>query len=114
MSYQVCTTIKEEVSDIVRNILQNENHPNTEFLIYFDEDDKEWTITKDRRFFSHGLKVEDKVVHLERLIESCRQELLKFTKPIDIDDMREIVNGVMYDLKDGMFKYSNSEFELSK
>ncbi|MGR6760329.1 hypothetical protein ACU1JV_00600 [Paenibacillus sp. T2-29] len=109
MSYQACTTNKEEVSDIVKFILHNEDHANTEILIYFDEDDSEWTITKDKRFFSHGLKVEDKVAHLEKLIESCRQELFKFTKPIDVDDMREIINGVMHDLKDGMLKYSNNE-----
>ncbi|WP_063562960.1 hypothetical protein [Paenibacillus sp. O199] len=112
MSFQETTTNKDAVSEIVGDILKDEDHPNTEILIYFE--DGEWCITKDRRFYSHGLKMEDKVAHLEGIIEACKQELSKFTKPIDIHDMREIVNGVMYDLKVGMQKYKSNEIEWSK
>ncbi|PZT57402.1 hypothetical protein [Paenibacillus silvae] len=111
MSYQETTTNKEAVSEIVRDILKDEDHPNTELLIYFE--DGEWSITKDKRFYSYGLKVEDKVKHLEGIIESCIKELQQFTRPIDSDDMGEIVNGVMYDLKIGMQKYQDREIEWS-
>lgn len=111
MSYQETTTNRETVSEIVRDILKDEDHPNTELLIYFE--DGEWCITKDRRFYSYGLKVEDKVKHLEGVIESCMKELQHFTRPIDSDDMREIINGVMYDLKIGMQKYKNNEIDWS-
>ncbi|MGV2887177.1 hypothetical protein [Paenibacillus taichungensis] len=112
MSYQESTAHKDEVGQVVHSILRDENHPNTEILIYFE--DGEWCITKDRRFFSYGLKVEDKLSHLESIIESCKKELHKFTKPIDLDDMREIVQGVMYDLNIGMQRYENNEIEWSK
>ncbi|WP_339193887.1 hypothetical protein MKY95_19110 [Paenibacillus sp. FSL P4-0176] len=111
MSYQESTTQKDEVGQVVHSILKDEDHPNTEILIYFE--DGEWCITKDKRFYSYGLKIEDKVKHLEGIIESCKNELQKFTKPIDIDDMREIANGVMYDLQTGIKKYKNNEIDWS-
>lgn len=47
------TKLKTATGSIVDDMLKNEEHSNTEVLIYFN-DEEEWTIIKDRRFFSYG------------------------------------------------------------
>ncbi|MGV6935907.1 hypothetical protein ACWA2B_10370 [Paenibacillus sp. CMM36] len=114
MSYQRCTSDKEEVSNIVKDILQDGDHLNTEILIYFDEDDKEWTIIKDKRFFSYGLKFEDKLAHLENLIEMCSLELKDAEKVTSVDEHQCVVNDLIQKLNVGMLKYKNNEIEWSE
>ncbi|MET3209710.1 UNVERIFIED_CONTAM: hypothetical protein ABIC26_002657 [Paenibacillus sp. PvR008] len=114
MSYQTCTSDKEEVSNIVKDILQNEYHPNTEILIYFDEDDGEWTIAKDKRFFSHGFKFEDKVAHLEKLISMCHYQMLRIERMTNVYNIKGIVKDVAWELNDEMQKYKNNKIEWSE
>jgi len=111
MSYQECTSNKEAVSEIIRNILKDEDHPNTELLIYFE--DNEWCITKDKRFYSYGLKVEDKLVHLENLIRICEGQLKRIEDMTNIQNIKGILKDVAYGLNEGMVNYKNNKIEWS-
>ncbi|MFB5758975.1 hypothetical protein [Paenibacillus medicaginis] len=56
MSCHDSTENKNEVAKIVDEMLLNEDHPNTEILIYFDEEDEDWTITRTIKLNGHNIK----------------------------------------------------------
>ncbi|MFL1672640.1 hypothetical protein [Paenibacillus dendritiformis] len=112
MSLHNSTKLKTEIGSIVDSMLKNEEHPNTEVLIYFN-DEEEWTIIKDRRFFSYGLTVEDKVSHLEKMVEMCYRQMLRINEMSNVGNIKGIVKDVAWELKDGMNKYKNNKIERS-
>ncbi|QSF43447.1 hypothetical protein [Paenibacillus tianjinensis] len=113
MSEHASTGLKEEVGTIVDKLLKNEDRPNTEVLIYFDAEEGKWSITRDRRFFSYGLKVEDKLAHLEKLISMCYGQLVRTDDMTNIYNIKGILKDVAWELNDGMLKYKNNEIEWS-
>lgn len=114
MSLQNSTSSKKKVSCIVDEMLRNDDEPNTEVLIYFNEEDNEWEIIKDKRFFSYGLKIEDKVAHLEKLVKMCYNQMSRINEMNNIVNIKGIVRDVAWELNDGMLKYKHNEIEWSK
>lgn len=113
MSLHNSTKFKTEIGSIVDDMLKNEEHPNTEVLIYFNDEEEEWTIIKDRRFFSYGLTVEDKLAHLEKLVELCYHQMIRIGEMSNVGNIKGIVKDVAWELKDGMNKYKNNKIEWS-
>ncbi len=74
MSWQESTKKVSEVNTIVKEMIESTSiDDNVEILVYLE--DGEWIITKDRKFFSLGYKLEDVIITQQKEIKNLQNEI---------------------------------------
>lgn len=111
MSLHTATEHKNKIGTIVQSMIDAGDQTNLEVLVYFEDEDNEWKITKDRRYFSHGFKLEDKINHLEKLISKIQSGLKHAQTAKNLHNTQGIIRDVQFEINESMSDYKNNDIE---
>lgn len=114
MSWQDSTYDRLKVPKLVDDMLYTSvEDENVEILISYEKEKKEWLVTKDKKFFSLGFKLEDRIKHLENLVHEVESKLMEASEEVMPKYTIKDVNRCLEYVRIEMEKYKNNQIEFN-